>query len=355
MNTKRYFSALALATLTVPLLTHAQQEEQGRVYINPAVGIIDWDGETNLDNETYWQLGAEVRMTDQLGMEVKYGASSSVDFDDGSPGDVDFSNFGVDMLYYLGRFGANSAWEPYLAAGVGHGEYDVSGGDRNEQTFGNAGFGVRYHMSDKWSLRADARALNSFDEEETHGVYTLGISYALGETAPAAAAEPAPAPAPAAPVDSDGDGVPDDRDRCPDTPSNRRVDQYGCEYVLERTETIRMEVLFGFDSAEVRDQYMSEVERVAEFLQQYGGADADIEGHADSVGTDSYNKELSQERANAIRQVLIDRFNIDPSRLTAVGYGEEKPIASNETEEGRHQNRRVVAVVKAEVEEPAMK
>lgn len=351
MIKRRYLSLLAAAALALPAAGLAQQEA-GKLYLNPAVGWIEWDSDTNLDDDVYYQLGAEARLTERFGVELRYGQADSVDIKRGT-GEADFTRLGLDMLYYFGRFGANRAWEPYLAAGVSHGEFDVDGSDRSDETLGNIGLGVRYHLSDRWSLRADARAVNSFDSEQTHGIYTLGISYALGGSpAPAPAPEPAPEPVSAAPVDSDGDGVPDERDRCPNTPRGREVDEYGCEYVLKQTETIRMEVLFAFDSSEVREEYMDEIEKVARFLRKYGGTTAQIEGHADSIGTDSYNKKLSQERADAVRTVLVERFNIDPARLTSVGYGEERPIADNNTEEGRRENRRVVAVVAAEVEKP---
>lgn len=349
MTKRRYLSVIAAAALALPAVAFAQQEA-GKLYINPAVGWIEWDSDANLDDDVYYQLGAEARLTERFGVELRYGQSDSVDIE-GTNREADFSRLGLDMLYYFGRFGANRAWEPYLAAGVSHGEFDADGADRSDETLGNVGFGVRYHLSERWSLRADARAVNSFDNEETHGLYTLGVSYALGGSpAPQPAPEPAPEPLPAAPVDSDGDGVPDERDRCPNTPRGREVDEFGCEYVLKQTETIRMEVLFAFDSSEVRDEFMSEIEKVAKFLRKYGGTTAQIEGHADSVGTDSYNKQLSQERADAVRTVLVDRFNIDPSRLSAAGFGEERPIADNATDAGRRENRRVVAVVAAEVE-----
>jgi OOP family OmpA-OmpF porin len=71
-----------------------------------------------------------------------------------------------------------------------------------------------------------------------------------------------------------------------------------------------------------------------------------IEGHTDNVNTAEYNQKLSEARANSVRQYLINHFGIKASRLTAVGYGLTKPIASNNTEEGRQKNRRVQAVIK---------
>jgi OOP family OmpA-OmpF porin len=65
------------------------------------------------------------------------------------------------------------------------------------------------------------------------------------------------------------------------------------------------------------------------------------------VASDAYNQKLSERRANSVRQYIIDKFGIDGSRLTAVGYGESKPIADNSTAEGRQKNRRVEAVMEA--------
>ena len=79
----------------------------------------------------------------------------------------------------------------------------------------------------------------------------------------------------------------------------------------------------------------------------YPKTTAVIEGHTDNVGTAEYNQKLSDARANSVRQYLINNFGIKASRLTAVGYGLTKPIASNNTEEGRQENRRVQAVIKA--------
>ena len=74
---------------------------------------------------------------------------------------------------------------------------------------------------------------------------------------------------------------------------------------------------------------------------------ATIEGHTDSNASDSYNLKLSQRRVDAVKQILIDKFGIESSRLNAIGYGESRPIATNATAEGRQQNRRVVAVFQA--------
>lgn len=114
--------------------------------------------------------------------------------------------------------------------------------------------------------------------------------------------------------------------------------------VQEQRYSIDLEVLFDTDKHFVKPQYMSRIAEVAQFLQAHPTAVASIEGHTDSRASDEYNQDLSQRRVNAVRKILIDEFGISPDRLNAVGYGESRPIASNDTPEGRKQNRRVVAV-----------
>jgi len=86
------------------------------------------------------------------------------------------------------------------------------------------------------------------------------------------------------------------------------------------------------------------------WMEVLGRPDVVIEGHTDNVGSAAYNQKLSQRRADSVRKYLIDNYNIDPDRIDAMGYGEEKPIASNDTEAGRSQNRRIQAVLSAETE-----
>ena len=111
--------------------------------------------------------------------------------------------------------------------------------------------------------------------------------------------------------------------------------------------TIALNVEFDTDKAVVKDKYRNEIKKVADFMKTYPNTTAVIEGHTDNVDTAEYNQKLSDVRANSVRQYLIDNFGIKASRLTAVGYGLTKPIASNNTEEGRQKNRRVQAVIKA--------
>jgi OOP family OmpA-OmpF porin len=110
---------------------------------------------------------------------------------------------------------------------------------------------------------------------------------------------------------------------------------------------LAISIKFDTGKAEVKPEYDDQLKKVADFLKTYPDASAEIEGHTDNRGTAVSNRALSQRRAESVRQALIDRFGADASRLTAKGYGPDKPIADNSTPEGRAQNRRVVATFTA--------
>ena len=112
--------------------------------------------------------------------------------------------------------------------------------------------------------------------------------------------------------------------------------------------TITLNVKFDTAKAVVKKKYHNDIKKVADFMKAYPGTKAVIEGYTDNV--DKFNNpenniKLSQARADSVRQYLIDNFGIDASLITAVGYGPNKPIASNDTNKGRQKNRRVQAVI----------
>ncbi len=99
-------------------------------------------------------------------------------------------------------------------------------------------------------------------------------------------------------------------------------------------------VHFDFDKATLRSDALPVLNEAINTLKQEGSVDIVVEGYTDSVGTDAYNQKLSDRRAKSVREYLV-KHGISPSRITTKGYGETHPVASNETAEGRQQNRRV--------------
>ncbi len=136
-------------------------------------------------------------------------------------------------------------------------------------------------------------------------------------------------------LDSDGDGVFDYMDQCPGTPEGVSVDVYGCPTKLT------LHINFGHDSSTVGAEFDSEVAKAAQCINDYPGNTVIIEGHTDSSGAAAYNLKLSEQRATAVKNRLIEKFNIKESRLIAQGFGESHPVADNKTAGGRSLNRRV--------------
>ncbi|MCB9092198.1 MAG: OmpA family protein [Halobacteriovoraceae bacterium] len=145
-------------------------------------------------------------------------------------------------------------------------------------------------------------------------------------------------------VDSDNDGISDMLDQCPNTGKGKRVNSAGC--TEKETVEITLNVQFKSGKTEIDPRYDSELEKVATFLKTYEDTKAEIEGHSDSTGSREWNTKLSQQRADSVKNYLVEKFQIDSDRLTSVGYGPDKPIADNATVEGRKLNRRVVATFK---------
>ncbi|TCO75450.1 OmpA family protein [Chromatocurvus halotolerans] len=193
------------------------------------------------------------------------------------------------------------------------------------------------------------------------------ISCEQGQEAPA----PRQAPPPA---DSDGDGVPDDRDRCPRTPAGVDVDGRGCpvdgdrdgvaDYLDQCAGTpagvkvdeigcpIKDEVVltinrlgFAFDSAELDRSSKAALDRAVEVIKSHSEVvNMNVVGHTDSRGDEEYNQKLSERRAAAVVDYLVSK-GVSRSSLSSSGKGESEPMASNDTDDGRAQNRRVELVV----------
>jgi len=145
--------------------------------------------------------------------------------------------------------------------------------------------------------------------------------------------------------DSDGDGVLDSNDRCPGTPAGTPVDEHGCPLVIKEKTTTQSHIRFDTGLSIIKEEFMGEVERIANYLKKFPEAVIEIEGHTDTTGPEKLNKRLSLERAESLRNALVDRFGIQGQRLITRGFSWNRPIADNATAEGRQKNRRVVVTL----------
>jgi len=144
-------------------------------------------------------------------------------------------------------------------------------------------------------------------------------------------------------LDDDGDGVNNCIDKCPDTIKGLAVDDNGCPI----PDVVRLKVNFDFDKAVVKPEFHDDLAKFASYMrQQQSFTVVEIAGHTDSIGTDAYNQKLSERRAKAVRDYLVNNFGMDGKLFSAVGYGESRPIADNKTDAGRAENRRIEAELK---------
>lgn len=114
----------------------------------------------------------------------------------------------------------------------------------------------------------------------------------------------------------------------------------------KKNELVELTVMFDTGKALIKPQYYPDIKQVADYLINHPNMRVSLEGHTDNKASQDYNLALSQQRVDAVKNVLINQFNIDSTRIQAIGYGASQPIDTNTTETGRQKNRRVVAVFK---------
>ncbi len=340
--------ALTVGTLLHTSVQAQEYDTRPNVYTGGIYEFIDSD--MNQDDDFGWLVGAELPVSQRWGVSLEHWLIET-DNETG-PGDADLKYTRLGGNYHLAPQGL---WQPYLSAGLGYyrlkESLPIQGVD--EPAF-DVGVGFKRFIGENFFLRGDARLIRVQEVDTWDQVVSLGIGYAFGPrtraAAPVAAAPAAPAAPAAADPDSDGDGVPDSRDRCANTPRNLAVDANGCP-ILDSSQ-MRQELLvnFDFDQAVVKTEFFDEIETFAEFMTTYSNTNVVIEGHTDSDGTEAYNQGLSERRANAVMNRLVNTHGIAASRLSAVGFGEARPAVANDTADNKERNRRIEAEVSVQVE-----
>jgi len=225
----------------------------------------------------------------------------------------------------------------------------------NTQASLDLGAGYRHYLSERAAVYIEAKGHYQFSEHFKDTSAKIGFIYFFGDSTkslPARKTQPVikkeslvvPIVTPVE-KDSDKDGVLDRHDKCANTPMTDKVDSNGCTIFSD--EKVSMELLVNFDNNKtvVKEVYFDEIEKIAGFLVLYPHTSLVIEGHTSKLGSRAYNQNISQNRAEAIVKVLVNKFSINPSRLSAVGYGEDRLINTNNNENAHTQNRRIEALV----------
>jgi len=256
----------------------------------------------------------------------------------------------TDQLSAFARAGVNHAKVKGTFMGTGLATVTTPTTSERDTNY-KFGFGLQYFLSESFGVRAEAERYRINDSLGTKGdvdLFSVGLVYRFGATAavaqpvrqqaaaPAPQPVPAPAPAPVRDTDSDNDGVVDRLDRCPRTPAGVTVDANGCPEVL----MVLTGVNFAYDSSQIDASSVRILDEAVSALNEADSVRIRIVGHTDSRGSEAYNQSLSVRRANAVRDYFVSK-GISAARLSTSGEGESRPTASNNTDDGRFQNRRV--------------
>ncbi|MBU2971107.1 OmpA family protein [Pseudoalteromonas sp. C2R02] len=146
-------------------------------------------------------------------------------------------------------------------------------------------------------------------------------------------------------ADDDADGVINARDLCAYTFEGAQVTNDGCPTVTDTLLTMDLNILFDNDSIIVKPQYDRELVKLADMINRTDEIKLELEGHASSVGSESYNLALSLKRAKEVKRLLVNNHNVDASKLVAVPFGESQLATQGGSESHHSKNRRVVLYI----------
>ena len=323
-------------------------------HVTGSVGSMYTDSARNTrDDDVWWSIGVGYFIHEDISLDIEYDRFSGTwrDYQDYVAG-ATYDEWGQKNLGLMGRyFFTDWQWRPFLGAGLGY-LWHRNVSSENDSLSLSFALGVQSQFTKHFSGRAQFTFRKDRDNDTIASrdnfddmIFGVGLSYDFGGKAPPPPppppAEPAPPPPPPPNPDLDGDGVLNEHDKCPNTRPGAVVDLDGCEVEA----VIELEgVHFDFDKATLKPEAMAILDEAAALLAKHERVVVEVAGHTDSMGSEEYNQKLSQRRAKAVQDYLVES-GVRASRLTAKGYGESMPVASNDTEEGRAENRRVELIV----------
>jgi len=306
---KKLFAAMCSLLLLGSVAVQAQEG----FYVGPSLSYLNLDSKRVVnghDESGVLGLNLGYRFLNNWAIEAGYGSDIAAD-------EIDIAQ--LNAYRYLGD--DDDGWRPYVLAGLSYFDREGESNLQNHEEYttqAQVGFGLANMITDHLEFRGDVRMFHKISGGN-EGVNDAAINFALNyyfndpAPAPAPVAEPVKEPAPAPVIE-------------PET----------------RTITVKLHVEFETDKDIVRAIYGDELNAVANAMKAQEDITLVLEGHTDSRASESYNQDLSQRRANAVKARIVEEYGIDASRISAVGYGESKPVADNDTVEGRARNRRVV-------------
>jgi OOP family OmpA-OmpF porin len=325
--------------------------QDGSWYIAPRVGVVVPDNHRGTKESLYTGIGLGWWVNPNLAVDLEYSINNA-DFKNSSfraGREWESVGVGVTGRWFFGEQG--SAWRPYVLAGVGalrHAAYSESVQKSGWDPMATLGGGIQYNFSDRVAFRGELAARYDKDNNSLRGQFpgagdynhfvdgiaSIGLTIGFGGSAPAAAPEEPVAPPPPPP-----------QEVAPEAPVDTpiTIDLRGVNFKFDRpkagenniTPTLQEPTA---DSIAILDQAVDVLNRNPEVR-------VELDGHTDSIGSDEYNQKLSERRAQIVYDYLTSH-GVNSSQIIGVkGYGESKPIDTNETKEGRARNRRTELTV----------
>ncbi|MCE5264542.1 MAG: OmpA family protein [Deltaproteobacteria bacterium] len=352
---KKVIIGVIMVLLAVTVTAGQAQVREGSYDVTPFIGGYVFEGNEDFKNAPAFGLRGGYHFTKSLGVEGFFNyVPTEVESVPGNP-DMNLYGFGIEGLYH---FMPDSRLVPFVAVGLGGSRYSVSGGTNRDRFTVDYGAGLKYFVTENVALRADIRhVILPLHDHFNELLYSVGVTFAFGGAKKAApvvetvrAAEPAAAPVVVAPPPPPPPPPPPAPAPLPPPPPppppviEKAVPPASAvEKAITEKGRVTLNVEFDFGKATIRKGEQADIAQLAEVMKKYPDLNVTIEGHTDNVGNAKYNEKLSQQRANAVKKNLVDKYGIAAARLDAKGYGLTKPIASNKTKEGRQKNRRVEA------------
>jgi|TARA_R110000822_G_scaffold187752_28_gene326940 OOP family OmpA-OmpF porin len=303
---KNLFIAVGIFMLAVSMSVQSQEG----LYIGPSLSYYYLDSDrvvSGHDEAGVLSFNIGYRFSNDWALEASHGTDVAGE-------DIDVSQ--LSAYYWFGE--DDGGWRTYAVGGYAY--YDREG-EKNlqiEEEYTHqlqAGLGMSNMITPQLEFRGDVRLLNKVRGEGKGSMWdssvNFGLRYYFNKPAEPIVEQPV---------------VVREPEMAPET----------------RTLTVKLNVEFEFDKADVRAIYGDELEAVANAMKVHEDITLELEGHTDSRGKEGYNQDLSLRRVEAVKAKIQEEYGIDASRITTTGYGESRPIADNDTDDGRARNRRVV-------------
>lgn len=327
---KKIAPVLLVSVFLLPLPSRAEIKA-GSVEVSPFAGYTFFENQQNLENDFIFGGRLGYNITGHFGIEA-VGEYVKTRVDDSSKtshrqgqfispiDDVEITSYHLDLLYHIIPEGS---FNPFIAAGYGANRYHPEINDYNMSVI-NVGVGAKLWLADQVALRLDLRDNMIVDEWIHNPEATLGIVFAFGGKS-AAAVEPVKAEV--APQSAPVPLPPAVKEKVVIVVAEKKAEEKVLVARVEPKVVVLAfaDIHFDFDQSTLTPQAKTILKRDIKLLKENPRTQIRIAGYTSASGTEDYNQKLSERRAKAVQDYLIDEGIIAPARLATIGYGETNP------------------------------